>query len=354
MNIKKLRNDIDNIDEQIQVLLSKRAQIALKIGKRKEYQNIDFYNPSREKEILEMVKNRNTGPLANGDLCDIFKKIFTACLSIQNHLNIAILGPLGSFSHEAVMTKFGRNIKLTPCNSIKDVFECVEKNKVSYGFVPIENSIEGIVNQTIDALSMTTAKISDEFIMRINQYLLSSCLDIQQITQVYSHPQAFAQCQEWLKKHLPNAALIPVSSTSRAAMLAEKEATTAAIASKFTLEYHKLNILAEHIEDVADNSTRFLIISSRENENSKNNKTCTLVWLQNKPGTLSTLLNHFANNHVNLTLIESRPCKHKIWEYFFFLEIDGNKNELKLKKTFKALEQNKFTYKILGSFSKAV
>ena len=184
MNMNKLRNNIDKIDEQIQILLSKRAKIALEIGKKKRDQNIDFHNLSREKAILEMIKNRNAGPLVNDDLCDIFKKIFAACLSIQTRLNIAFLGPLGSFSYEAVITKFGHNVKLIPCDSIEDVFECVEKNKANCGLVPIENSVEGVVNQTVDILSTTSAKISGEIIIPVNQYLLSSCSDIQQITQI--------------------------------------------------------------------------------------------------------------------------------------------------------------------------
>lgn len=351
-DLNELRNKIDKINGQIQDLLTERAKISLDVGEVKSEQAI--YSPEREAEILRRVIELNKGPLKNEDLLRIFKEIIASSRNLQHQLTIAFLGPLGTFSHEAVIEQFGEQTKLQPESSIKEVFTSLQQDKADYALVPIENSTEGVVNKSLDCLIDTPLTICAEMILPIHHYLLSRENNLQDITQVYSHQQPLAQCQKWLEKNLPNAALLSAKSTSQACMLAAKEANTAAIAGKIALNYHNLNVIAKKIEDEKNNATRFYVMGSQATKPTDKDKTAMLIWLSHKPGSLAALLNYFAQNDINLTLIESRPYKKQIWEYFFFLEMEGHQQGEKIKKLLTQLSNKQITYKILGSFPRAI
>jgi chorismate mutase/prephenate dehydratase len=354
--LTELRNKIDAINDKLQDLLTERAKISLEVAKAKNHTTgkVIYYHPDRESEILHHIIERNTGPIKNEDLVRIFKTIIASSRNLQHQLTIAFLGPLGTFSHEAVIEQFGEGIKLQPESSIKNVLVALQQNKSDYALVPIENSTEGVVNKTLDSLIDTPLTICAEMILPIHHYLLSREKNIKDITQVYSHQQPLAQCSQWLEKNLPNAALLPVKSTSQACMLASKEANTAAIAGKIALNYHDLNIIAEHIEDEKNNATRFYIMGNQTAKPTGRDKTSMLIWLGHQPGTLAALLNYFAQNNINLTLIQSRPYKKQIWEYFFFVEMEGHQQDKNISKLLVQLANAQITYKILGSFPRAI
>ena len=355
-SLSDLRVKIDELDEKIQELLATRADIALKVAAAKKAAGdaAVFYTPEREKEILEQVIKRNHSALKNADLIKIFQQIMTSCLAIQQPLQIAFLGPLGTFSHEAAAKCFGESVTLVPQSSIKDVVLSVEQGVANYGLVPIENSTEGVVGTTLDCLRTTSLTICNEIVIPIHHYLVTRCQHLTDITQVYSHPQPLAQCQQWLEKNLPNAALLPAKSSAQAAMLAAREANTAAIAGELILEQHNLNVLAKYIEDIPNNATRFYVLGKQAAQPTGKDRTSLLVQTTHQPGALAGLLNLFAVHDINLTLIESRPDKQQEWRYIFFLEMEGHQQDKKLALALQELIKNQAGVKILGSFPRGI
>jgi chorismate mutase/prephenate dehydratase len=352
--IINLRNEIDGVDEQIQKLLSKRADMAIAMGKLKNKATAEYYLPEREAEILNKVIKRNQGSLKNSELLQIFRAIIAANRGLQKQLQVAFLGPLGTFSHEAVVANFGENIDLKPQQNIKEIFRAVTEDECEYGIVPIENSTEGVVNQTLDCFIDTQLLICNELSLPIHHYLLSREQDLSAINQVYSHAQALAQCAKWLEKNLPQAAAIPLASSSQACLLAAREANTAAIGSEIALRYHNLNIIAKNIEDEVNNTTRFYVLGKQATKPSQKDKTAILIWISHATGELAAVLACFAAQAINLTLIESRPCKGTVWEYYFFLETEGHQTDAAFKKTLEQFMARKINIKILGSFPRAV
>ena len=352
LDLNKLRENIDALDEKIQELIIQRADIAKKIGefKRQNQEETVYFYPEREAEILKNIIERNIGPLSNEALVKIFTEIISSCRGIQKLPKIAFLGPLGTFSHEATIHFFGSSIELTPTTSIKNIFQIIERNESDYGIVPIENSTEGIINVTLDSLTTTSLKICTEIKLPIHHYLLSRVKDFKKVAKVYGHQQALSQCRVWLEKHIPEATLVSVESSARACKFAVEENNTAAIAGEISLNHYKLNIIAENIEDDPNNTTRFYVLGKQMTKSTGNDKTTLLAWLPHLPGALSKLLNYFSKHDVNLTMIESRPYKHQMWEYIFFLEIEGHQEDQKIKNLFEELTKNKITFKTLGSY----
>lgn len=355
-SLSDLRVRIDALDKEIQELLVKRADMALEIAavKKDTKEDTNFYAPEREKEILERIIKRNHSALKNADLIKIFQQIMASCLAVQQPLKIAFLGPLGTFSHEAATKCFGGSVTLVPQTSLKDVIFSVEQGSANYGLVPIENSTEGVVGTTLDALRTTSLSICNEIVIPIHHYLVTRCQCLADITQVYSHPQPLAQCQQWLEKNLPNAALLPAKSSAQAAMLAAREANTAAIAGELILEQHNLNVLARYIEDIPNNATRFYVLGKQIVQLTGKDRTSLLVQTMHQPGALAGVLNVLATYDINLTLIESRPDKQQEWRYIFFLEMEGHQQDEKLALALQELITNKVGVKVLGSFPRGI
>jgi chorismate mutase/prephenate dehydratase len=355
--LEQVRQQIDDIDQQIQHLLNRRTAIAQEVARIKieNGEKTDFYRPDREAMVLRKVMERNKGPLAAKEVARLFREIMSACLAAEKPLQVAYLGPEGSFTQAAAQKHFGGSVELQPVSTIANVFRAVETEYACYGVVPVENSTEGVVSHTLDRFISSPLKINGEVTLPIHHYLLGKANSLEQVTQVYAHPQALAQCRQWLGDQLPNAELIPLNSNSEAARrVAELDVTAAAIAASTAAEIYGLTVLANNIEDESDNTTRFLVIGRQDVGPSGVDKTALLVATKNKPGALQSLLTPLAQSGISMTRIESRPSRKGIWEYVFFIDIEGHIGDTSVAEALNRLEQESSMFRILGSYPKAV
>lgn len=347
--LEALRKKIDKIDDKILNLLSQRISVAMEIGEIKKREGISLLKVDRENQILKrLIENR--GLIPKEAILSIYKEIFGLCLKLQAEPKIGYLGPPASFTHQAAQLKFGSINKFIPLPDIPSVFFEVEKGKAHLGVVPIENSTEGVVFTTLDMLITSPLFICDEIYLKISHCLLSKEADISKIKRVYSHPQVFAQCREWISKNLTNCELIETSSTSYAADIASKEDSSCAIASKLAGELYNLNILVEDIEDLRDNTTRFFVIGKEKGKPTGQDKTSILFSVKDRPGALHDMLKPFAEKKINLTKIESRPSKIRPWDYMFFIDFEGHIEDENVKIALGELENLCNYLKILGSY----
>ncbi len=356
-SLKDLRIEIDQLDEQLLALISARANCATEVGAIKKESGEDecqFYRPEREASILRRVAEQNPGPLVDEEMARLFRQIMSACLAVERQLNIAFLGPAATFTEEAALKHFGHSVRTTAINSISEVFREVESGAANYGVVPIENSTEGVITHTLDNFTRSSLKIVGEVELRIHHFLLSRETDINKVTQITSHQQSLAQCRKWLDANMGAVTRKAVGSNAQAALIAQQQASVAAIASRSAAEKYDLNILASNIEDMPDNTTRFLIIGSNTVAASGVDKTSLLVSAPNKPGALYSLLKPFAEHNVSLTRIESRPSHSANWEYIFFLDLEGHVDDQPLKLALHELSEVSEMINILGSYPKAV
>ncbi|MCU0652354.1 MAG: prephenate dehydratase [Candidatus Omnitrophica bacterium] len=349
MNLKTLRSKVDGIDKKIISLLNTRANMAGKIAKTKIKQGRSIYSPERESEVLKRIPALNKGPLASDALQSIYREIMSSSLSLGKPLVIAYLGPQASFSNLAALKRFGTQLEYVPCESITDVFGEVEKGNADYGVVPIENSIEGAVTYTLDMFVDSDLKICSQIILNIAHNLLANCSK-DKIKHVYSNPNVLGQCRVWLQENLPGVERIEVSSTTRAASIAAKEKNSACIASLLAAKIYKLNVLARNIEDSPHNATRFMVIGRTNVASTKHDKTSILFSIKDKVGALHDMLVPFKKYGINLTKIESRPSKRKAWDYYFYLDLEGHRDNPKVKKALAELEAKCKFMKILGSY----
>jgi len=361
ISLPEIRAHIDNLDEQIQELIRQRAECALDVAASKRAEAelngseaTDFYRPEREAEVLRMVQARNNGPLDDETVGHLFRELMSACLALQEPMKIAYLGPEGTFTQAAALKHFGQSINTISHGAIDEVFRDVEAGNAHYGVVPVENSTEGVVSHTLDMFMQSSLQINGEVELRIHHNLLSIESSTDEISKIYSHQQSLAQCREWLDANLPLAERVAVSSNADAAKRAALEKGCAAIASETAAGIYDLNIIANNIEDEPDNTTRFLIIGRNKVEPSGNDKTTLLVSIVNKLAALHKLLEPFAANNVSLTRIESRPSHKGMWDYVFFIDIDGHRDDDAVKKALQDLEKETAVLKVLGSYPKAV
>ena len=354
--LQAIRQRIDALDKELQALLNERASLAQEVARVKLEAGDDalFYRPEREAQVLRAVKERNEGPLPAEEVARLFREVMSACLALERPMTIAYLGPEGTFSHEAALKHFGHSMVGTPMPALDEVFREVEAGSADYAVVPVENSTEGAVNYTLDLMLATPLRICGEVELRIHDHLMSKASELSGIKRVYSHGQSLAQCREWLDSNLVGAERIAVSSNAEAAHLALEDNEAAAIAGISAAEIYDLPVLARNIEDKPDNTTRFLILGHCEVPPSGEDKTALLVSVHNKPGALSQLLEPLARNGISMSRIESRPSRQGMWDYVFFLEIDGHQSDECVAQALKELESEASLYKILGSFPKAV
>ncbi len=354
MNRAKLRKRIDKIDDKILEFLEERASIALEIGKLKKKEALSLRHTDRENQILErLIKNKNLLP--KEAILSIYREIFSISLKLQADPAIGYLGPPTTFTHQAAQARFGAASNLVPLQDIPEIFTNVEKGEVSYGVVPIENSTEGVVSNTLDMLKNLNLSICDELYLKISHCLLSRETSIQEIQRIYSHPQVFAQCREWIAKNLPNREHIDTFSTSHAAIRVKEEGKrsgSSAIASKLAGQFYKLDILKEGIEDLPENTTRFFVIGKECGGPTGKDKTSILLSVKDRPGALHDMLTPFAKQGINLTKIESRPSRIRPWEYMFFIDFEGHIQDKKIKCALSELQELCNYLKILGSYPK--
>lgn len=350
ITLELLRKQIDNIDRKLIELLNERAKIVKNINDIKKNSNLPSFDPAREKKIVDRLQKLNKGPLSNKDMETIMREIFKVYRSFSKPLTIAYFGPAGTFTHQAALYQFGEKNVYIPCKTIEYVFREVEKEKADYGVVPVENSSEGIVTHTLDMFIDSDLKITAEIILDIHHFLLSKEKRIDNIKKIYSHSQALGQCQKWLKENLPDVALIETESTAFAVGLAQKQPYSAAIGSEIAAEIYKMNILASNIEDFRENVTRFLVIGKTYSMPSGDDKTSIMFSVKDRVGALHDMLVPFKKHGINLTRIESRPTKKKAWEYIFFVDFIGHKDDIHVCKALKNLEKDCILLKILGSY----
>lgn len=356
IDLSKLRSDIDAIDASIQQLISQRADLAAKVAKTKTKATSGgaFYRPEREAQVLRAVKERNQGPLKDETLVRLFREIMSACLAQQKPLNIAFLGPAGTYSEMATYKYFGHSVSAMPVTSIDHVFAEVEAGVADFGMVPVENSTEGAVNNTLDMFLSSPLKICGEIDLPIHHNLMSRVNDLQDIKMVFSHRQSLAQCRGWLSENLPGVECIAVSSNAEAAKRAQFTDHSAAIAGTSAATMYGLKILHKQIEDIGDNSTRFLVIGKQILVQSGDDKTSLLVSAKNQPGALFHILKPLSENGVSMTRIESRPSKLGKWDYVFFIDIDGHSEDENLAKALRMLKRITTKFKVLGSYPKSL
>jgi len=347
--LQVLRSKIDAIDKKIVQYLNLRMKLALEIAQLKRKAKKEIYSPEREKDVLRKIALVNKGPLTQSALEAIYREIMSCGLSLNGPLNIAYLGPEATFTHLAAMKKFGSQVKYIPCNSIADVFLQVEKDLAHYGVVPIENSIEGAVSHTLDMFVDSDLKICAQIILGVSHNLLANCPK-SKIKRIYSNPQVFGQCRIWLKENFPQAELIEVSSTTRAAQIAAKEKNSACVASLLAAKIYKLKVIKKNIEDSPHNITRFLVIGKNDVPASGEDKTSIMFSIKDRVGALHDMLAPFKKYGINLTKIESRPSKKKAWDYYFFIDLEGHREDLNVKKALLELENKCKFLKILGSY----
>lgn len=353
--IKNLREKIDALDEQIQALLSERARLALAIAEIKQQEGSNnFYRPEREAEVLRNVLARDRGPLTEEAMVRLFREIMSACLALESRLRIAFLGPEGTFTQEAALKHFGHSVETVSLAAIDEVFREVESGHARFGVVPVENSTEGTINHTLDMLMTSPLKICGEVDLRIHHHLLGKGNDPTGARRVVSHQQSLAQCREWLDANLPGIERMAVASNAEAARMASADISTIAIAGDSAARLYGLHMFAANIEDRPDNTTRFLVIGTIETAPSGNDKTSLLLSSRNRPGALQRLLAPLAKNGINMTRIESRPSRQGMWEYVFFVDIEGHVKDRKVAKALADLEKEAAFLKRLGSYPKAV
>ncbi len=352
MSLEELRKRIDELDQQLVQLLNERARFVVEIGKLKSKSDRPVYAPDREKEVFDKLIETNKGPLPDRCLMAIWRELMSGSFVLERPLRIGYLGPGGSFSHTAAMLKFGQSVEYEPLADIKSIFDEVSKGHCDLGVAPIENTTGGGVIETLDALVDSDVKICAEVLMAIHHSLLGNCA-LTEVKTIYSKPEVFAQCRNWLSATFKDAQTIPVASTAKAAQMVAGQSNTAAIGSSVAAELYGLRVICENIEDNPNNITRFLAISREDSKPTGEDKTAILFSTAHKAGALADVLEVFKRHDINLTNIESRPSKKRQWEYYFFVDFLGHRTNERVQQGLQEARNHCLQLSILGSFPRA-
>ncbi|MCE9500280.1 MAG: prephenate dehydratase [Leptospira sp.] len=345
-----VREKIDSMDKQIVSLIQERARLVVQVGEIKKAKGEAIYRPDREREVYEKIKKQNTGPLPDSSLMAIYREIMSASIFLEKGMLIAYLGPEGSFSNQATRMRFGASVETVPFSSMPEVFRAVETGKADYGVVPIENSSEGLVNSTLDQFLLSDLLIYSEIYIKISLNLLGFENDLGKINKLYGIKIANSQCKNWISANLPHCEIIETPSTAKAAMVVSERKEGAAIASSIAAEIYGLNIIRESIEDLPNNSTRFLIIGKSQCLSTGNDKTSIVFSVPDKPGALYSALKPFFEKNINLTKVESRPTRKNSWEYNFFIDFYGHESDPQIEKVLSDLKATTTFFRVLGSY----
>jgi chorismate mutase/prephenate dehydratase len=359
--LESIRETIDGIDAQLHSLINERARLAQKVGisKHASGHTVDFYRPEREAQVLRAALERNRqerGPLRDEEILRLFREIMSACLAQQEPLKVAYLGPEGTFTQQAVHKQFGHSVRALPLTSIEEVFHEVEAGTADFGVVPIENSSEGTVNNTLDMFLTSPLGICGEVELRIHHNLMGRMAALGDVQRICAHPQALAQCRGWLAENFAGIEKVPVSSNAEGARRARDEDGTAAIGPMAAAELYGLNVLVPEIEDRADNTTRFLVIGHKSFAPSGEDKTTVLISgaHTDAPGALFRLLEPLAKHGISMTRIESRPSRRRKWDYVFFIDVEGHAASEPLATALAQLKGQASLCRVLGSYPRAI
>lgn len=348
--LEKFRKKIDEIDRNIVQKLDERAEVVEQIGEIKHELGLDLYVPGREREILDRLENLGDGRFPSSSLRIVFREIIATCLNLEKPVTVGYLGPEATFTHSAALKRFGNSTELKSLDAVSAVFEDVERGDVNYGIVPIENSSEGAVRHTLDRFLQSTLHICSECYLEIELYLMSSEETLSDIRKVYSHGQALSQAREWIEKNLPTVEIVETQSTAEAARIAGQEPGAAAVASEVAADIYELNIMVRNIEQPSLNYTRFLVLGQDSPEPTGDDKTTIAFSVQDQAGALQKMIQPFGDYEINMTKIESRPSTEKTWDYIFFVDFQGHKDQDRVQSLLDDLRSNSSMFKVLGSY----
>lgn len=349
-SVDKVRSEIDTLDADLVRMLAKRADLAREIGLLKGDQNKPYFTPEREHQIFARLASLPAGALKPHHVTAIFREIISAARAAEKQLSVAFWGPAGTFSQLAAIQTFGRSTVMVPVDSIHDVFRSVEHGRADYGIVPIENSVAGVVPETLDMFPQTNVKICDETFVTVHHCLASGGVAMERVARVYAGPQPAAQCRAWLQANLPNAEIVNIAPTARAAEMAMKDAEGAAIVNSLTIELLSMTPLAEHLEDDPNNRTRFVVLGFNEPARTGSDKTTLLFNLRNRPGELYRVLGAFVEENVNLLMIESRPAQRASFEYLFYVDCAGHISDENVSRSVESIRGFALETSVLGSY----
>lgn len=355
MDLAKIREQIDGLDQQLVKTLNERLTLAAEIGKLKRSQGGQIYVAEREDAVLRKVVDLNTGPIKDEALRAIYREIMSAAIALEKPLVIAYLGPEATNTHAAAMKKFGASVNYHAMATISDIFTAVEKGETDYAVIPIENSTEGSVREALDSFVESDLKIVAQIYLEVTHALISST-PFENIEKVYSKDIALAQCRHWLQRHLPHAQLIDAPSTSRAVQIAKDTPGTAAVAGELAAQFYGVPVIEKNIQDKADNTTRFFVLGKRPSGPVGNGRDMTSFIISlgdeaaSHSGALLKMLMPLANRGINLSKIESRPSKKRPWDYFFFIDVTGHYEDESMKEALVELKRFCPMVKWLGSY----
>lgn len=352
-SIETHRIRIDDLSLEILKLISERARHAGEIGRIKHLSGASAYLPAREREVIEQMIAANPGPLSAEHIARIYTEIISACRALEHVQRVAYLGPEHTYSHEAACGGFGSSVEFAPQASFAAVFQEVQNGRADFGVVPIENSTEGSVTLTLDLLIDTSLVIIGEILLPIRHALMSREGDPSILRRILSHQQSLGQCRGYLSTNFAHCELEAVASNALAAQRAAQDESSGAIASRAAAEAYGLQIIAENIQDIAQNTTRFLVLGTRPTPKSRRDKTTILFAVPDRVGALNTALNLFAKSKINISKIESRPLRGRSWEYLFFVDLEGHRDSPRVKRALTALEARTLFLKVLGSYPEA-
>jgi chorismate mutase / prephenate dehydratase len=349
MSLDKIRKQIDELDDELLQLLNQRADLVHQVGLVKKQSGLAIFAPEREEVLFQGLLSKNKGRLPKSAVRAIYREIISASYALEKGLTISYLGPEATWSHQAARAKFGASVRYAPQGNISDVFDQVTRRLSDYGVVPIENSVEGAVNHTLDVFMDSNLKICAQILLRIENNFISK-YPRESIRKIYSHPQVLGQCRKWLQNNARDLELIEVSSTTRAAEIAAREPDSAALAGEMAAEVYGLQTIERSVQDSPNNTTRFLVISHTTCPPTGNDKTSLMFCVHDRVGALYAALEPFNNLKLSMSKIESRPSKRKNWEYFFFVDIDGHCDDALVREALHRLEKHCTFVKVLGSF----
>jgi len=353
-DIQKLRSEIDKLDDNLLALLNERVRTAIKVGEEKPGQDANVvYRPEREAQILQRLQRANDGPLDPEAVERLFREIISVCRATEAKPSIATLGPIGTYSELATRKQFGSEIDIKLTSSIEEVFRLVEADHCDFGVVPVENSAEGGIHLTLDRLLTTSLKICGEVDLRIKHCLIGSAGNTSP-TKVLAHQQALAQCRQWLDVNLPSIERVACASNSDAVRLVLESPTCVAIAAGEAADAFGLQILQADIEDQPGNTTRFLALGRHAVQPSGRDKTSLVMSAQERPGALHTLLAPLSDHNINMTRVESRPSRTGLWEYMFFIDIEGHVQNPNVENALSQMKSNAAMFKVLGSYPRSI
>lgn len=351
--LKALRDRIDGIDAQLLHLLNQRAKVAEEVGDLKRETAAEIYRPDREAQVIARLQAMNQGPLPGESVATLFREVMSACRALERLIRVAYLGPAGTYTEQAVFSQFGSSVEAVPCATIDEVFRAAETGSVDFGVVPVENSTEGAVSRTMDAMLTSTLLISAELSLAIHHNLLTKSGTLDGITRICAHPQALAQCNGWLNQNTQGLPRMSVSSNGEAARLAGDDPTVAAIAGDFAARRYGLTPVATKIQDEAHNRTRFAVIGRYASQPTGMDQTSLILSVPDKAGAVYQLIEPLARHGVSMKRFESRPARQGAWEYNFYIDLIGHQNDPSLVAALAEIRERSAFFKITGSYPRS-